>query len=126
MRNNTKELILQYITDNGNTSPIELSEYFSLSRQAIHLQLNKLLGDKEIERIGAPPKVVYRKLDHVDIYIEDEIVQEIDEIDSSYLNITPTGKIYEGFEGFTLWCLANKLPIKKTAQEYVKTITKVC
>lgn len=60
MITDTRNKILEYITDNKQARVYDLQRNLQISRVAIHKQLKKLLKDGLIVRIGTPPVVFYR------------------------------------------------------------------
>ena len=91
----------------------------------IHRHLVDLMHKGVLDKIGTPPKVFYfiKKEESVEnkVNIEKRIREIIEE---EYLIITPSGNRKSGMDGFIYWCNKNKLPIKKTAQEYIDTLKK--
>ncbi len=122
---NVKAKILEYIKKNGQASASQLVANFDLSRQMIHRHLVDLIDKEVIDKIGVPPKVFY-------FIKKEKIVEYKNNIDNKtkkiigekYLAITPSGERKSGIEGFVYWCNKNKLPIEKTAQEYIETLKK--
>lgn len=120
-----KTKIIEYIKKYGRVSANQLSNDFDLSRQMIHRHLIDLMHKGVLDKIGTPPKVFYfiKKEESVEdkVNIEKRIRKIIEE---EYLIITPSGNRKSGIDGFIYWCNKNKLPIKKTAQEYIDTLKK--
>ena len=122
----TSDKIIKYIKDEGPITGAELADYLAISRQALFKHLPKLLAGGLIKKIGKPPKVFYlintpeKKLE-TGINISDEIKSVINK---NFLAITPTGGKKEGLNGFIYWCGRNNLPIAKTAEEYIRTLSK--
>jgi len=121
----TADKIIEYIQSRGQVTATDLSNYLDLSRQAVHKQINKLLGNNVIYKIGKPPKVFYllnreKKSSNV-AHIKPKLKKLIDD---NFTVITPAGEREEGFQGFIYWCGKQKLPIAKTVREYEKTLKK--
>lgn len=122
---NTKEKIIQLLKEQNQVTSGEMVEYLDISRQALYKHLPEMLKNKQILKIGRPPKVFYAlkekeaKIEKVEI---DTKIKKI--IDQNYFIITPGGERIEGFSGFIYWCNKQGLPIIKTAQEYIKTLKK--
>lgn len=122
---NTKEKIIQLLKEQNQVTSGEMVEYLDISRQALYKHLPEMLKNKQILKIGRPPKVFYSlkekeaKIEKVEI---DTKIKKI--IDQNYFIITPGGERIEGFSGFIYWCNKQGLPIIKTAQEYIKTLKK--
>ena len=123
--NNIKAKIIEYIKINNQVSANQLSLSFGLSRQMIHRHLADLTDREIIDKIGIPPKVFYfikkEKAIKDKINLDNKIKKIIEE---EYLIITPSGERKNGIEGFVYWCNKNKLPLEKTAQEYIKILRK--
>ena len=125
MNTKTSDKIISYITDKGQVSGNELANYLSITTRAVRKQLNNLLEEDRVYKIGRPPKVFYlikpeqEKAQH-------EIVRGDlkNIIEDNFLVITPSGERAEGFDGFIYWCKKQNLPIGKTAIEYEKTLRK--
>jgi DNA-binding Lrp family transcriptional regulator len=122
----TKQKIINYINKNGQASGKELADYINeISSRAIRKQLKNLLEEGLIYKIGKPPKVYYmiadEKGDSNFIVIDQEIKHIIDE---NYLYISPHGESKYGLEGFISWCEKTNQEVKKTAEDYIKTLEK--
>lgn len=125
MITDTNKKILDYIKKRGQASGVELSEYLAITDRAVRKQLNKLIESGLLIKIGKPPKVYYLIADKIEekeeLVVEDNIKNIIHD---NYLIITPAGEKIEGWDGFVYWCKKNKLPIEKTAKEYIRTLEK--
>lgn len=128
MITNTSKEIISIIREAGAITPNDLFNKLSISNQAIHRQLKNLIHKGALIKTGTPPRVYYSinegpDLNHEtkDLIIAEHIKKIIDE---NYLVITPTGELKSGWVGFSYWCNKNNLDIAKTANEYVKTISK--
>lgn len=121
--------IVKYIQDKKQVSANELVDYIGISRQALFKHhLAKLINEQVLIKNGRPPKVYYsiasqlkleKKIKNLDI---DSKTKNL--ISKNFLMITPSGEKKEGFDGFVYFCEKNNLSIKKTANEYLKTIIK--
>jgi len=121
----TTEKIIKYMKSKDQVSPADLSIYLGINRSATHRQINKLLKDGAIYKIGKSPKVFYllsEKKKQTDVINIDSKLKKL--IDDNFLLITPAGEKEEGFHGFEYWCNKQKLPVEKTAIEYKKTFEK--
>ncbi|MEK7501724.1 MAG: winged helix-turn-helix transcriptional regulator [Patescibacteria group bacterium] len=121
----TTDKIIEYMKSKDQVTPAELSNYLGINRAATHRQINKLMRDNIIYKIGKSPKVFYlltekKKLVNT-VHIDPELKKLIDD---NFLVITPAGEREEGFHGFEYWCDKQKLPVDKTALEYKKTLRK--
>jgi len=125
MTTNTRSTIIKYIQSHRQASVHELTSVLNITRAAVHRQLNKLIAEDNIQKIGKPPKVYYR----MKIVSQIEEIHKVDKeiidfINKNYLYISPTGEALEGWEGFIVWCnKTNQDPIK-TSNEYIATLNK--
>jgi hypothetical protein len=147
MTTDTAFKISQYLKEKGQATAAEMVEYLGISRQALFKQLAKLQKNNEIYKIGRPPKVFYYKTDKTisgkariqratiqSITSKASIVADknfntldkktIKTINKNFLLITPAGVKMQGLEAFAFWCEKNKLPLAKTAAEYLQTLEK--
>jgi DNA-binding Lrp family transcriptional regulator len=123
----SKKKILQLLTENGDMSVKEMVDRLGLSKQSIHLSINQLLEKDEIVKFGRAPKTIYRIASKV-VQISKDTIELSDEIitllNSHFLLINELGQMLEGVEAFSKWCQQRDLPVKKTAEEYQKTLLK--
>ena len=121
----TSQKILDYIGNKGQATGNELADYLGITTRAVRKQLNSLLEDGRLYKIGRPPKVFYlvsKEEKPEEKYHIDPSIKKI--IDEYFLVITPSGEKQEGMSGFIYWCNRQKLPIEKTALEYETTFKK--
>src|SRR3990167_8431642 len=100
MPEKTSEKILKYIKNKGQATGNELARYLAITPRAVRKQLNSLLRDDKLYKIGKPPKVFYL------------ITSNRKQTDTVHIEPTLKKLIDENF------------PIKKTALEYEKTLKK--
>jgi hypoxanthine-guanine phosphoribosyltransferase len=121
----TSQKIIKYIEEKGQAGANELADYLDITTRAVRKQLSVLLESNKIDKVGKAPKVFYvlsvKKAAEISHGIP-TILQKI--IDENFLVITPTGEREEGLHGFIYWCTKQKLPLGKTAKEYVETLKK--
>lgn len=120
----TQHKIVSFIKKKVQVKGVEIASYLGITRQALFKHLPKLLISGAIKKIGKPPKVFYliNEKKEQNIYILNEKVKN--KINQQFLIITPAGEKKEGADGFVYWCEKNKLPVEKTANKYVKTLSK--
>lgn len=122
MTTDTSQRILGYIGVNKQAKAVDLIRDIGITNAAVHRQLNKLMEQNKIMKVGKPP-VVFYILKREEKRISVTIPQEIQEfINRTYIYVSPTGEFLMGMEGFTRWVQATKqekylLPL---ALEYVK------
>lgn len=125
MKGITSQKILDFIENKGQATGKDLASYLDISSRAVRKQLNSLLNEGMVYKIGKPPKVFYlisKQKSITDKYDVEPALKKI--IDDNFLVITPSGEKLEGFEGFIYWCNKQKLGVGKTALEYERTIKK--
>jgi len=121
----TSQLIINYIKKQGWASGQELADYFGISDRAVRKQLKKLSDNQLLAKAGRPPKVYYLLPTDKNNSLQEPLDKKTEKfINDNYLIITPTGEIKNGLAGFSYWCEKNKLPLKKTAAEYLNTLKK--
>ncbi len=124
---NNAEKITQYLKTNQATVN-EIADYLSISRQAVHRILNKLIDEGAITKIGRPPKVYYSLPTKIAqpnpaaaiAYTIDPTTKKV--VEDNFLYITPFGEKTLGWEGFTAWCKEREQDVKKMATLYQETV----
>ena len=121
----TSEKIVKYIKSNKQATVHELVSYLGISRMAVSKQVNNLLIEGALIKIGKPPKVFYLIAEKKPKVASFEISKAVSNVISeNFLLITPSGQRKEGVDGFVYWCQKTDQPIGKTSEEYVKTLEK--
>lgn len=120
--------ITDYLQAHGTATIKELVDNLDISRQGLYPHLDALMDVGAIEKFGSPPKVFYQLAtrkhqpdSHTSSNLPSTLLKTIQD---NYFIIMPTGQLYEGIEGFEVWCRKQKLPLEKTAHEYVNTLKK--
>lgn len=125
MRTNTSKFILEYLDRATQATAKELVDHLGLSPRAIFQQLKKLREAGSVQRTGLPPKVFYFRAASKVQAAADRLDSGTEKtIEQNYLFVSPTGEMEEGFKGFSRWCRAQGLDVKKTAGEYIRTLKK--
>jgi hypothetical protein len=126
MTTDTSQKISQYLKEKGQATAAEIVQYLGISRQALFKQLAKLQKNNEIYKIGRPPKVFYYPAEESAVKAIIDVLDEKTEkvIADNFLLITPSGVKMQGVSAFAFWCEKNKLPLGKTAVEYLQTLEK--
>ena len=121
----TEEKIIEYIKEKGQATGKQLADFLGITDRAVRKQIGKLYSQGILTKTGKPPKVFYLikglKKETENEVINDGIKKILEE---NYLIITPAGEMKMGVDGFSYWCERNKLPVIKTAEEYVTTLSK--
>jgi Fe2+ or Zn2+ uptake regulation protein len=115
--------IIDYLKSHSEGSANELQEHIGVSRQMVHRVLNRMLEQGYLQKLGRPPKVYYR-LNQTPVSKAPPLSLSEDEINflnEHFLIINETGKKLEGAEAMQAWCEKRKLPVEKTAREFIVT-----
>lgn len=119
-----KEKIIQLFEERKELSVTEIVNDLLVSKQMVHLVLNRLVETDFIEKIGRTPKTIYKLKKH-----SESIPSELPEIsiekqkflDTNFILITEIGQLLYGLEAFENWCSKRKLPLEKTIDEFILT-----
>lgn len=127
---NTKQKIFSFIREKERVTAKNIIDYFQLSPQIIHRYLKTLQEDGLVDKIGTPPKVIYKLVygferDQSKIKVSSVIrlpKNVRDTISENFITISPSGNINEGIWAFANWCIDSKrnLDITKSALEYIR------
>jgi len=126
MRTETAKNILEFIKIKGRVSPKDIADNFGISRQATYKQINNLLAQGEVEKIGKPPKVFYLISELKDkekeyAGVDDKTKQFIEQ---RFIDITPNGEVENGWSAFISWCLKRGQDVKQSAVDYLSILKK--
>ncbi len=125
MVTDTSSKILEYIRTNSQAKAVDLVRVMGITNSAVHRQLNKLLSQGHIMKVGKPP-VVFYILKKNEKRITTVIPQDVrDFIDSNYIYVSPAGEFMAGMDGFMRWVLSisQERYILPLTHEYVKVRT---
>ena len=121
----TSQKIIDYIKEKGQASGRELTQYLGITSRAVRKQLNGLLDEKILYKIGKPPKVFYLLAENKKEVTETKIDSKTKKlITENFFLITPSGERKEGVEAFIEWCQKRGEPVEKTAKEYAESLKK--
>lgn len=128
MRTDTADKILGYIATNKQARAHDIGRIFTIGQTAVHRQLNKLVEQGKIQKVGKPPLVFYVPVPQPQkaSIIKDGLVinaNTVEYIDKNYLYISPQGEILYGMKGFETWAHSIKegTRIMPLSEEYVQT-----
>ncbi len=117
-----KNDILKLFEQHKELSVREIVDNLGVSRQMVHHALGQLLDEGKVEKLGRPPKTVYRLNQHSDQLVAEKVSEAEEQfLKRHFLVITETGIKLEGVEAFQYWCKQRKLPVKKTIAEFIET-----
>lgn len=122
----TKNNILALFKKENEFTIKELTDKLQVSKQMIHIAVKRLVEEGLIEKLGSPPKTIYRLLKVVkkgNIDIEAIKISEPNRIflENNFLVITETGNFLTGSEAFIHWCDKRNQPVLKTLDEFIST-----
>ncbi len=121
---NFKNKIEILFEERKELSVVEIVSYLSVSKQYVHKILNQLVENNAIEKIGLPPKTIYRKKEvQILSNIPKAIISKDKELflTQNFILITEVGQLLDGVAAFENWCQKRKLPLEKTIDEFIVT-----
>mgnify|MGYP001570346989 FL=1 len=121
----SREGIIEYLQTHRQATVPELVDYLSITRQALHRQLRRLVERGELHKLGSSPRVFYT----LPAVRERRLAETVSEtlrqtLEENFLLVTPGGILEAGLAGFSHWCERQRLPFARTVREYLKTLTK--
>lgn len=120
VKNEIIALFEQKIELSVNTIVSELN----ISNQYVHRILKQLVESNAIEKIGLPPKTIYRKkeVQNFNDFTKANISKDKELfLNNNFILITEIGQLLEGVAAFENWCQKRKLPLEKTIDEFILT-----
>lgn len=128
MKTDTADRIVTYITANHQARAHDIGQVFGIGQTAVHRQLNKLVNQGKLQRVGKPPLVFY-VLAHQDTaplpvsQLANLPAAATAYINQNYLYISPQGELLYGMPGFQAWVHTTKQDARLAAlaAEYHKT-----
>lgn len=119
-----KDQIIKLFETEKELTVKEITNKLSVSKQMVHLVLNKLVEKKYIQKLGRVPKTIYQILDVTKkkISLHPKISDDNNDfLKQHFLVITEIGKMLNGIEAFHYWCEKRNQPTLKTLNEFIKT-----
>ncbi len=91
------------------------------SRQMVHRAVKNLIEKGLIQKIGSAPMTFYKlkELTLKKTYLINDA--DLRFLDEHFLLVTETGSRLTGVDALAHWCSSQKLPIEKTASEFITT-----
>jgi hypothetical protein len=113
-------MILDLFENYQELTAKEIIDRLDVSKQMTHIVINQLLEAKKIERIGHPPKTIYRLLPTPPVTQRPQNLSRADTdfLTDNFLVVTDTGNLLEGQPAFSSWCRQRSLPLEKTLIDY--------
>lgn len=121
---NVDNQIIIYLKTAQEASVSELQEHIPVSRQMLHRVLNRMQEEGLIQKLGRAPRVFYRLIRDAPEKKTKEFTLTEDELTfltEHFLLITETGNRLEGIAAMQVWSEKQKLPVEKTAREFIAT-----
>ena len=117
----TESKIIQILKESQEIRLSDLVEITGASRQMVHRAIKTLLEKGLVQKVGSAPKTFYR-LNQSRL----GKAHQIGEADQKFLLehffiVTETGSRLTGVDALIHWCNRQKLPIEKTASEFIAT-----
>jgi phosphoribosylpyrophosphate synthetase len=117
---NFKNKIEILFEERKELSVVEIVSYLSVSKQYVHKILNQLVENNTIEKIGLPPKTIYRKKEaQIISTIPKAYISKEKELflNQNFILITEVGQLLDGVAAFENWCQKRMLPLEKTIDD---------
>ncbi len=121
---NFKNKIQSLLEDKKELSVNEIVSELNISKQYVHRILNQLIENNEIERVGLPPKTIYKiKVFSIKKATSTENISTDKQqfLQDNFILITEIGQLLQGVQAFENWCDKRKLPLEKTIDEFILT-----
>ena len=117
--------IVELFKKDKELSVKEIVEQLGISKQTVHIVLNRLVDQNKVEKLGRPPKTIYRlreaSVQQPVTAPENVSGEALAFLKENFLMVSETGNLLEGIDAFSYWCRQRKLPIEKTLNEYLIT-----
>lgn len=118
----TEGQIHQILQKTGEVKLTELVERTGSSRQMVHRALKALIEKGKVTKLGTAPRTFYKLSDPALKQVSHSLsLEEQKFLQEHFLLVTETGVKLTGFEALVNWCARQKLPIEKTAKEFIST-----
>lgn len=121
---NFKNKIQSLLEEKKELSVNEIVSELNISKQYVHRILNQLIENNEIERVGLPPKTIYKiKVFSIKKVTSTENISTEKQqfLQDNFILITEIGQLLQGVQAFENWCDKRKLPLEKTIDEFILT-----
>jgi HTH domain len=121
-----REKILILFEQSNELTVKEIVDRLGISKQMVHLAINRLRAEDRLQKLGSTPKTVYRLITAAN-QVEEPRSQyqpsgkEADFLAEQFAVVTESGNLLNGSDAFDYWCLQRKLPVQKTLNEFITT-----
>lgn len=124
MPNTIRENIEKLFKENSELTVKEIVNTLQVSKQMVHLVLKKMLEEGKLEKLGRPPKTVYRLSKGKQFTVDETSLNLLSEetrkfIQENFMVITDLGNKLEGVEAFGYWCNLRKMSFNKMSEDFV-------
>ncbi len=121
-----REKILLLFEQSNELTVKEIVDRLGVSKQMVHLAINRLRAEERLQKLGSTPKTVYRLITTANTVQEPRARYEPTGKEANFLAeqfsvVTESGNLLNGSNAFDYWCLQRKLPVQKTLQEFIET-----
>lgn len=121
-----KEHVRKLFAEQTELGVKEITDRLQASKQMVHLVIRQLLDEHFIEKLGRPPKTIYRLISEsarTQSYTPETSLskKEQDFLNKHFLVVTETGDLLKGGPAFAHWTRQRNLPLAKTVAEYIST-----
>ena len=118
----TEQQILEILQKTTEAKLNELVERTESSRQMVHRALKSLIEKGSVTKLGSAPRTFYKLRESVDEIVAHSLTPEEQTfLQEHFLLVTETGTRLTGMQALTNWCRKQKLPMQKTAREFIAT-----
>lgn len=127
---NTEDKIIEYIRQNKQARPSDISNTIDVSLSMVQRSLKSLLDKNLIQKLGSAPRVFYtlnKNTDNESVYTIDSYKtkfsqNQYDVIEKNFYNLLPDGTEEYGIKAFINWCIKRKYNVEQKAKEYYESI----
>src|SRR4051812_46994357 len=117
----SKNNIFDLFVRNKELTVSEIVDELGISKQTVHIALNRLVDQNKVEKLGRAPKTVYRLREANQLKsvptTENFSEATLQFLKENFLMVTETGTLLEGIDAFARRCQQRKLPVAKTLEE---------
>lgn len=122
---NTEDKIMEYIRQNKQARPTDISNTINVSLSMVQRSLKSLLYKNLIQKSGSAPRVFYtlnKNTDNESVYATKIPQNQHEVIEKNFYNLLPDGTEEYGVKAFINWCNKRKYNIEQKAKEYYESI----
>ena len=118
----TEYQILEILQKSNDARLNDLVELTGSSRQMVHRALKVLIEKGRVTKLGTAPRTFYKLREILPVLVSHVLsLEEQQFLQEHFLLVTETGERLTGVAALTNWCTRQKLPVEKTAKEFIAT-----